>query len=173
MAEKNTHPLVKLAKDTVDNYIRYHKVTEPPKEMSPEMQQRAGVFVCIKEYGELRGCIGTFEPTMPSVAEEIIHSAISAASQDPRFPTVGPDELDALDYTVDVLSQPEPVSGPQELDPKLFGVIVQSGFRRGLLLPDLEGVDTVEEQVDIARRKAGIGRNEPVKLYRFRVDRYT
>jgi uncharacterized protein (TIGR00296 family) len=107
------------------------------------------------------------------VAQEVIRNAISAATRDPRFPPVRPEELDHLDVKVDVLTEPEPVQSTDQLDPKRYGVIVQCGWRRGLLLPDLEGVDTVEYQVDIARRKAGIGPQEPVQLYRFEVKRYT
>lgn len=166
------HELVELAKKTVENYIREGKVTKPPENLSPEMSRSSGAFVCVKLHGELRGCIGTFEPTAPNVAEEVIHSAMNAATSDPRFPPVGVDELDQLSYTVDVLSPAEPIRGLNELDPKTYGVIVVSGRRRGLLLPDLEGVDTPEEQVDIARRKAGIRPGEPITLYRFKVDRY-
>jgi AmmeMemoRadiSam system protein A len=123
----------------------------------------------------LRGCIGTIEPTQANVALEVIQNAISAATQDPRFPPIVPEELADLDIKVDVLGEPEPVDGLEELDPKRYGVIVKSArdWRRGLLLPDLEGVDTVESQVDIARRKAGIRPDEPIELYRFEVVRYT
>ena len=172
MATEKHHPLVELARKTIDTYVREGKRIAPPPDLSPEMQQRAGAFVSLHAHGELRGCIGTIEPTQPNLALEIIHNAIMAATQDPRFPPVSPSELPALEISVDVLSTPEPVSSLAELDPKQYGVIVQSGFRRGLLLPDLEGVDTIECQVDIARRKAGIGPHEPVRLYRFRVKRY-
>jgi AMMECR1 domain-containing protein len=119
--------------------------------------------------------MGTFLPTQESVALEVIHNAISAATRDPRFPPVRPNELADLDVKVDVLSTPEPVSGPEELDPRRYGVIVQAarGWRRGLLLPDLEGIDTVEEQIRICRYKAGIGENEAVELQRFQVERHT
>jgi AmmeMemoRadiSam system protein A len=137
------------------------------------MQQRAGVFVSIhKKNGELRGCIGTFQPTTANVAEEIIQNAVSAATNDPRFDEIREDELDDLEISVDVLSPPEPVDSLKELDPKRYGVIVQSGWRRGLLLPDLEGVDSVQQQVEIAMRKAGIRPGEPITLYRFEVKRY-
>ncbi|MGC8781827.1 MAG: AmmeMemoRadiSam system protein A, partial [Anaerolineae bacterium] len=122
--------------------------------------------------GELRGCIGTIGPTQPTLAHEVIQNAISSATRDWRFEPVGPDELDDLEYEVSVLHPPEPISGPHELDPKQYGVIVQRGGRRGLLLPDIEGVDDVETQLRIARQKAGIGPHEPVKLYRFRVEKY-
>mgnify|MGYP001150823108 CR=1 FL=1 len=165
------HPLVQLARKTIETYVRQGRRIEPPKELTPEMRQRAGAFVSLHRHGELRGCIGTISPTQPNVALEVIQNAISAATRDPRFPPVTAKELD-LDISVDVLMEPEPVSSMAELDPKRYGVIVESGSRRGLLLPDLEGVDTVEQQVDIARRKAWIGPREPVTLYRFEVVRY-
>lgn len=166
------HPLVGLAKSAVETYIRERRHVEVPESLTEEMAAKAGVFVCLKKRGHLRGCIGTFEPTRANVAEETIHNAVSSATQDPRFPRVSPDELQDLTYTVDVLSAPEPVNGLEDLDPKHYGVIVESGYRRGLLLPDLEGVDTVEEQVSIARQKAGIRSNESARLYRFEVKRY-
>jgi AmmeMemoRadiSam system protein A len=165
------HPLVQLAKDTIEVYIREGKIPEPG-ELIPEMNGRAGVFVSLKLGGLLRGCIGTFEPTRENVAQEIISNAISSATRDPRFPQVQPDELDGLEYSVDILSKPEPVTAMDDLDPKRYGVIVESGGRRGLLLPDLEGVDTVQKQIEICRAKAGILADEPVKLYRFEVRRY-
>jgi AmmeMemoRadiSam system protein A len=168
----STHPLVQLAREAIEAYVRQGKRLKPPAELTPEMREQAGAFVSLHKHGELRGCIGTFEPTQPNVAQEIIRNAISSATQDPRFPPVQPNELDDLEISVDVLSSPEPVQSLADLDPKRYGVIVESGWRRGLLLPDLEGVDTVEYQVDIARRKAGIGRNEPVQLYRFSVRRF-
>ena len=137
------------------------------------MQGRAGTFVSLHDSRGLRGCIGTIEPQQPAVAQEIIQNAISAATRDPRFPPVQPEELESLDIKVDVLSEPEPIDSMDQLDPKRYGVIVESGWRRGLLLPDLEGVDTVKEQVDIAMRKAGIRPGEPIKLHRFEVKRYT
>ena len=136
------------------------------------MRERAGVFVSIHKLGELRGCIGTFEPTQANVAEEIITNAISSATRDPRFPPVTPSELGQLTYSVDVLTKPEPIANQDQLDPKKYGIIVECGLRRGLLLPDLEGVDTVDYQIDICRQKAGIGPDEPVKLYQFEVRRY-
>jgi AmmeMemoRadiSam system protein B/AmmeMemoRadiSam system protein A len=168
---KRLSPLVKLAKDALETYIRDRKVLQP-KELTSEMKEKAGVFVCIKKEGELRGCIGTFEPSQNNVANEIIANAISTASHDPRFEPVDASELKDLEYTVDVLTKPEPVSGPEELDPKKYGVIVEAGFRRGLLLPDLEGVDTTDYQIAICRQKAGIDPGEAVKLYRFEVKRF-
>jgi len=165
------HPLVKLAKETVESYVREGKIPRP-QALTPEMKQRAGVFVSLKKHGELRGCIGTFEPTTANVAEEIIANAISSAVRDPRFFPVAADELADLDYTVDVLTSPEPVEGIEQLDARRYGVIVESGGRRGLLLPDLGGVDTVERQIEICRLKAGIDPDEPIKLHRFQVRRY-
>ena len=168
---KKLHPLVRLAKDTVESYIL--KGTRPKvSELSPEMKERAGVFVCLKGRGQLRGCVGTFEPTYANVAEETINNAISSASRDPRFPPVAAQELPDLSYSVDVLTRPEPVKGTEELNSKRYGVIVEEGGRRGLLLPDLEGVDTAEQQIELCRMKAGISPDEPVKLYRFEVKRY-
>ncbi len=165
------HPLVRLAKRTVEGYVRKGK-TVPPKRLTPEMKARAGVFVSIHKGGELRGCIGTIEPQMANVAEEIMVNAISSATRDPRFYPITADELAELEYSVDVLTEPEPVKGREQLDPKRYGVIVQCGGRKGLLLPDLEGVDSVDYQIDICCQKAGIAPEEPVKLYRFEVKRY-
>ena len=164
-------PLVKLAKATVETYIKERRIVKPPQELTPEMQERAGVFVSIKKDGQLRGCIGTFEPTRPNVAEEIIANAISAATRDPRFLPITPQELDRLSISVDVLTKPEPAEFA-ELDPKKYGVIAECGWKRGLLLPDLEGVDTAKDQVSICCQKAGITSGEPIKLSRFQVKRY-
>jgi len=166
------HPLVALAKDTIEQYIRYRKIIGPPADPAPEMDAKAGVFVSIKKKGELRGCIGTFQATTENVAAEIIQNAISAATQDPRFPPVSKSELGVLEYSVDVLTEPEKVNSKKDLDPKKYGVIVKSGDRKGLLLPDLEGVDTVDEQVSIASMKAGIYLGEDIELYRFQVKRF-
>jgi AmmeMemoRadiSam system protein A len=171
------HPLVELARETIETYVCEGKTIAPPEELTPEMQQRAGTFVSLHDWrGQLRGCIGTFLPTRATVAQEIIYNAISAATQDPRFPPVMPGELDGLDIKVDVLSEPEPVSDMKELDAKRYGIIIQAtqgSHRRALLLPDLDGVDTVQEQIRICRLKAGIGPEEPIELQCFRVKRYT
>ena len=166
------HPLVKLAKDTIEEYVRNGNIIKPPSKLPDEMSEKAAVFVSIKKKGELRGCIGTLQPTKENVALEIIQNAVSSATQDPRFPPVTPAEIDELEYSVDVLSEPERISGKEELDPKKYGVIVKSGENRGLLLPDLEGVDTSEEQIRIAAMKAGIYSAEGMELYRFEVKRY-
>ncbi|MBN1368170.1 MAG: AmmeMemoRadiSam system protein B [Dehalococcoidales bacterium] len=169
---KEMSPIVKLARQTVETYIKEDKIIEPPPELTPEMKEKAGVFVSIHKKGELRGCIGTFGPSEDNVAKEIITNAISSSTRDPRFDSVVADELKDLDYSVDVLSTPEPVESIEQLDPKKYGAIVEAGWRRGLLLPDLEGVDTAEQQVDICRQKAGISSKEEIKLYRFEVKRY-
>lgn len=170
--QKEMHPLVKLAKKTVESYVRSGTIPNA-WDSSPEMSEQAGVFVSIKKQGQLRGCIGTFQPTRPNVAEEVMMNAISSATRDPRFMPVQPNELLELEYSVDVLSEPELVESADQLDPRRYGLIVERGPRRGLLLPDLEGVDTVEQQIDICRQKGFISPDEPVGLYRFEVKRYT
>lgn len=171
MAEEGLHPVVQLAKDTVESYVRYGEPPQP-RAVTSEMEERAGVFVSIHKRGELRGCIGTFEPTRDNVAEEIVTNAMSASTGDPRFPPISPSELDDLEYSVDILTAPEPVTDIGQLDHKEHGIIVKSGQKKGLLLPDLEGVDSVEEQVFICRLKAGIAPEEPVDLYCFQVRRF-
>jgi AmmeMemoRadiSam system protein A len=165
------HPLVRMAKRTVESYVKKGKVVQA-KRLTPEMKPRAGVFVSIHKGGELRGCIGTIEPQRKNVAEEIIANAIASASRDPRFYPIIADELAKLEYSVDVLTKPEPVKSRKQLDARRYGVIVEAGGRKGLLLPDLEGVDSVDYQIDICRQKAGIAPDEPVKLSRFEVKRY-
>jgi hypothetical protein len=166
------HALVKLAKETIEEYTRTGNKITPPSTPGIDMSEKAGVFVSLKKHGELRGCIGTFQPTTDNIANEIIQNAVSAATQDPRFSPVTEDELGDIDYSVDVLSAPEKVAGKEDLDPGKYGVIVKSGELKGLLLPDLEGVDTVDKQVSIAAMKAGIAGSEDIELYRFEVKRY-
>jgi len=167
------HPLVKLAKDAIELYVREGSIFDVKKDaLPPDLKQRAGVFVSLKIRGDLRGCIGTFQPTEPTIAEETVRNAISAATCDPRFPSVRADELDSIEYSVDVLTTPERVKDAGDLDPRRYGVIVRSGAHRGLLLPDLEGVDTVEYQISIAMQKAGIQPGTTVELSRFEVKRY-
>ncbi len=168
--EKESPP-VRLARRTVEAYLRGQQLPEGitlPEELPP----RAGVFVSIKKHGRLRGCIGTVFPSRANTAEEIKANAIAAAFHDPRFEPVREEELDDLTYSVDILQAPEPVRGIEDLDPKKYGVIVRKGHRSGLLLPNLEGIDTPEEQVAIAARKAGIDPGEEVQLERFEVTRY-
>ncbi|MEK6671845.1 MAG: AmmeMemoRadiSam system protein A [Nitrospirota bacterium] len=166
------HPVVELAKKAAEEHITRRRVIQPPDVLTTEMREKAGAFVSIKKHGQLRGCIGTFMPVTENVAEEIIRNAIAAATEDPRFPGIDKAEFPYLTYTVDILSSPEKVEGLGDLDPKRYGVIVVSGSRKGLLLPDLEGVDTPEQQVGIARMKAGINQSDHADIFRFEVMRY-
>ena len=164
---------VRLARRTIENHICTGTHTEVPDGLPGEMyDRRAGVFVSIKEDGRLRGCIGTIRPVQACIAEEIIHNAVSASTQDPRFAPVREEELERLTISVDVLGEPETITSTAQLDVRRYGVIVTKGHRRGLLLPNLDGVDTVEEQIAIARQKAGIGGTEEVELERFEVVRH-
>lgn len=174
-------PYVKLARATIEQFVKTGKRLKFPSELPaglaealPEeaTKERAGAFVSVHKNGMLRGCIGTIGPVQDSIAEEIISNAISAVSRDPRFERVREDELELLEINVDILGKPENIDGPDQLDVKRYGVIVSCGARKGLLLPDLEGVDTVEEQIDIARRKGGISPDDDYKLQRFEVVRY-
>ena len=170
---ENSDAYVRLARDAVEAYVLRREMIKVPDGLPEEMlTQQAGAFVSIHKHGDLRGCIGTIAPTRSCVAEEIIGNAISASTRDPRFPAVQPDELEWLEINVDVLGEPEDIESEDELDVKRYGVIVSSGRKRGLLLPDLDGVDTVEQQVDIAMRKGGINKFEKYKLQRFEVIRH-
>lgn len=167
------HPYVELAKKAIEEYVKNKRILSCPKDLPPEMKRRAGVFVSLKKDGQLRGCIGTFQPCRENICEEIVRNAISAAIEDPRFYPVMEDELSELTYSVDVLSEPVKIKDITELDPKKYGVIVIKGYRKGLLLPDLEGVETVEEQLRITKMKAGINPDdEDVEIYKFTVERY-
>ena len=166
---------VELAKNTIEKFITHGENYEPSDdELTDEMKERrAGAFVSIHEKGQLRGCIGTIAPTCKNIAYEIISNAIAASTRDPRFEPIRTEELDSLEINVDILSPEEPIASPAQLDVNRYGVIVEKGFKRGLLLPDLDGVDSVEEQIAIAKRKAGIDPNEGgVKMYRFEVVRH-
>ncbi|RQD77464.1 MAG: AmmeMemoRadiSam system protein A [Candidatus Syntrophonatronum acetioxidans] len=164
--------LVRLARETLESYVNEGELPQLPEPLPQELQDKGGVFVSLKKKGMLRGCIGTIEPVKENLAQEIVRNTLSAALSDPRFPPVSEEELPYLKYSVDVLMPPEPVEDIQELDPHKYGVIVESSHKRGLLLPNLEGVDTVEEQLSIARQKAGIEPGEEAKIYRFEVRRY-
>lgn len=168
-------PYVVLARASVEGFVRTGRPIDRPAGLPPElMDERAGVFVSLHEGGDLRGCIGTIAPVTGCVADEIIRNGVAAASEDPRFPPVRESELDRLSYSVDVLLTPMPIDSPEMLDPARFGVIVTKGRRRGLLLPNLEGVDTVADQLTIAKRKAGIDpADTDVELERFEVIRHT
>ena len=162
-----------LAREALRHYLERGRPLAPPEPLPDDLSMRAGAFVSLKKGGELRGCIGTVEPVRKNLAEEIIMNAVSAGMKDPRFEPVRAEEIDDLEISVDVLMPPERIEDPGGLDPRKYGVLLRSGQRSGLLLPDLEGIDTAAEQIAIARRKAGIGPREPVELYRFEVRRYS
>lgn len=169
----NEDDFVKLARYSLETFVKTHEPAELPDNLPAELTgRRAGAFVSLHKDGNLRGCIGTIMATRDTLAEEILQNAISACSRDPRFDPVTVDELDDIEYSVDVLGEPERIFDVKDLDVKRYGVIVENGGRRGLLLPDLEGVDTVEEQIAIAKRKAGIRPDEKVALWRFEVIRH-
>lgn len=171
--QEKEDPYVKLARHTIETYLRTGKQPPVPEGLPEELyRRRAGTFVSLKEDGRLRGCIGTIAAVQDSLAEEIIHNAVSACSRDPRFSPVEPWEVERLTISVDVLGDAQKISSPDELDPARYGVIVTKGARRGLLLPNLEGVDTVEQQIAIAKQKAGIQEQETVELERFEVVRH-
>ena len=175
LAEKaeKSDAYVKLARASVESWVRDRRVLPLPKDLPAELTaRRAGAFVSIHKNGQLRGCIGTISAAEDCLAEEIIQNAVSASSRDPRFSPITPDELKYLEISVDVLGEAEPVDSPDKLDVKRYGVIVTRGRKRGLLLPDLDGVDTVEEQIRIAKRKAGIREEEDADLERFEVVRH-
>ena len=165
--------VVALARKAVETYAQEDKLIDPPKELPPKLSKQAGVFVSIEKNGNLRGCMGVTKPTEPNLAKEIINTAIKAAIKDPRFNEVNEGELKELTYKVDVLGDPEMVESKEELDPKKYGVIVRKGQATGLLLPDLEGINSVEKQLEIAKRKARIHpEDENIEMMRFEVTRY-
>ena len=164
---------VRLARMSVESYVASRRKISVPEGLPDEMLTRAaGAFVSIHEHGELRGCIGTIAPTKKCIAEEIIANAISASTRDPRFPAITADELPWLEISVDILGEAEDIDSIDQLDVKRYGVIVSSGMKRGLLLPDLDGIDTPEQQVEIAMKKGGISKYEKYKLQRFEVIRH-
>ncbi len=173
-------PYVRLARFSLESFITMGKrikrsdlIGKKWEDLPPEMfSDKAGAFVSIHKDGALRGCIGTILPTCSCVADEILQNAISAGTNDPRFPMIREDELESLEMSVDVLDEPEPIDSPDQLDVKRYGVIVTSGRKRGLLLPNLDGVDTISEQIEIACRKAGIYEDEDYSLERFEVIRH-
>ena len=168
-------PHVALARATVENLVKTGRMYSSPEPLPEALTaDRAGVFVSIKKHGALRGCIGTITPVTKNVGEEIRANAVSAATRDPRFNTIEEDELPFLEYSVDVLAPTEPVGSADALDPAKYGVIVSLGDKRGLLLPDLEGIEDSETQIRVAMRKAGIAEENraKVRLERFEVVRY-
>ena len=170
---KDEDSYVKLARTVLENRVRFSRKIDIPDGLPSEMlEKRAGVFVSLKKSGELRGCIGTIRPTAKNVATEIMQNAVSAGLKDPRFLPVDEDELLHLVYSVDVLGDAEKIDSKDSLDPKRYGVIVRKGFKTELLLPNLKGVNTIEEQLNIALKKAGIDENEDYELERFEVIRH-
>ena len=168
----NANPYVRIARESLNHYYSSGHLMAKPSGLPKELgEDKGGVFVSLKKFGDLRGCIGTFLPTTDSIAEEIIRNSVEAAIHDPRFPKVTEDELVDLDISVDVLERPHKAT-KDELNPKIYGVIVIQGHKKGLLLPDLEGVDTVDYQLQIACQKAGINPDEEYDIERFRVTRY-
>jgi len=185
------NPLVSLAKFTVENYIREGKMISSPADLPKEfLKKRVGTFVTIEKNGQLRGCIGTYLPIRENIAEEVIYNAIAAATEDYRFGPIEKKELSSLSYTVYILNEPELTKDLKELDPKKYGIIVKTipikvptGIdvvfnghfvaKTGLLLPDLDGVDTIEKQISIACQKGGIDpTREKIFIYKFTVEKY-
>jgi len=181
--------LVDLAKKAVENYISESKIISPPSKLPEEfLNKKSGTFVTIKKNDELRGCIGTYLPTKKNIVKEVIDNAIAAATEDYRFGPIQKEELPYLSYTVYILNEPELVKDIKELDPKKYGIIVKtvpissSGdvvfdghfvAKTGLLLPDLEGIDTIEKQISIACQKGGIDpAREKILIYKFTVEKY-
>jgi MEMO1 family protein len=165
-----------LARAAVEAFIERGALLEPPAQPQGILAERAGTFVTLRTTvdARLRGCVGTLEPSSSTVASEIIQNAISAATRDPRFLPVARIELSTLTYGVDVLSPPEAVRGPEDLDPDSYGVIITSleGRMRGVLLPRIEGISSVAEQWRVVHLKAGIKLGEPVRVERFTVTRF-
>lgn len=167
------HPFVTLAYQAIETYITTGQVLAPPSPLPPDMVEPGAVFVSLHlADGRLRGCRGTIAPTQPNLAEAIIHTAIASATDDPRFPPLIAMELPGLQVKVDVLSPLEPVADIEQLDEKVYGVFIQTDYRRALLLPDIPAVDSVPRQLELVRRKAGLSPQEPAELYRFTVKRY-
>jgi len=167
---------IKLARRSVEEYILNNRRISPddlkniPRFM---LRDRAGVFVCMECSGELRGCMGTMEPYKENMARELIDNAITCATRDPRFYPLSPEELPYIKFSVDIIKEPEPIESTKEMDPKKYGVIVEAGMKKGLLLPDLEGIGEAERQIEIAKEKGGISPGESVRLYRFEVERHS
>ncbi|HCX03583.1 MAG TPA: AMMECR1 domain-containing protein, partial [Clostridiales bacterium] len=171
---KDEDKYVKLAKKSIEYFVEKGEKLELPENLEENdfYNKKAGAFVSLKKGGDLRGCIGTIFPVKDSLGKEIIENAVSAAFRDPRFYPVKKDELEEIEYSVDVLEKPVKVKDINELDPKVYGVIVTKGSRKGVLLPNLEGVDTVDKQLDIVLRKAGINKEENYTLEKFKVIRH-
>ncbi len=175
MTRHATHPLVRLATQAIAAFLADRQVLEPPADLYaawPEALRPAGAFVCLKHEGRLRGCIGTTEPLHETLAIEVVRNAIGAATRDPRFPPVQLYELTDLSIAVDILGPCEPAPGLEALDPARYGIVVRAGEKRSVLLPAIEGIRSVSEQVAAARLKAGLGPDDPIELLRFEVQRF-
>ena len=167
-----SHPLVSLAIRSVQHHIEKGRPLPWPDPLPEAMETQAGTFVSIKKNSLLRGCIGTIQPKYANLAEEVIQNAIKAASEDPRFPPIEKKELDQLIITVDVLTAPEKIDDTSSLDTKLYGLIVRSKGRQGLLLPDLENIKSVDQQLKVCLKKGGVKESDPYELYRIKVKRF-
>lgn len=172
--ERYEDQYVALAKKSLEHYLKTGSILKLDYETLPQemINKKAGVFVSLKKNGKLRGCIGTITPVRANAAEEVVYNAISAGIEDPRFIPVDANELGSLTFSVDVLSESHPITSIEDLDVKKFGIIIKSGRRKGILLPDLEGVNTPQEQIDIVLGKAGIRKNETYTIERFEVERH-
>ncbi len=167
------HPFIALAYQAIETYLKTGQIMPAPTPLPNNMATPNPLFVSLHTAdGSLRGCRGTLAPSQANLAETIIHTAIASAVDDPRFPPMLPEELEGLDVKVDLLSPLEPVHDIKELDEKVYGVLIQAGQRRALLLPDIPMVDSVPRQLELVRRKAGLSSHEPAQLYRFTVTRY-
>ncbi len=166
------HPYVSLAQESIHHYLHQREKLSCPNPLTKDLKSRSGAFVSIKKLKQLRGCIGTLEPCEPNLAMEIIENALKAALHDPRFSPIIAEELQDLTYSIDVVRPLEKISDVSELDPDVFGLVVRSNGKQGVLLPDLEGVDSTEEQIQICRAKGKIHDDEPIEMYRFRVERF-
>lgn len=166
------HPFVALAIKSVQYYLDHNSYLPCPENLPDEFKAKSGAFVSIKKNKSLRGCIGTILPAEDNLAQEIVRNAVHAAIQDPRFPPVTCKELPDLTFSVDVLSPLEKIRDVSELDCKRYGVLLKNDNKQGVLLPDIEGVETVEDQVRICRKKAGLDEDEPAEMFRFQVKRY-
>jgi AmmeMemoRadiSam system protein A len=166
------HPYVSLAQESIYHFLNHREKLSCPDSLSKDLKTRSGAFVSIKKLEQLRGCIGTLEPCEPNLAMEIIENALKAALRDPRFSPVTAEELEYLTYSIDVVQPLEKVCTIEELDPEVYGLVVRSNGKQGVLLPNLDGVDSAEEQIQICRTKGRIPDGEPVELYRFKVNRF-
>lgn len=170
--ETSQHPYISLAQDSIHHFLNHREKLSCPDPLSQDLRSRSGAFVSIKKLQQLRGCIGTLEPCEPNLAMEIIENALKAALHDPRFSPVTTEELQELTYSIDVVRPLEKISTLEDLNPDIYGLVVKSNGKQGVLLPDLEGVNSTEEQIQICRAKGKIPEDEPIEMYRFKVERF-